>query len=892
VRIQEFRIFGYGPLRDTGIIKLGDFSILWGKNEEGKTLILDAILKLLIKNKHHKIFSSLDRVSHLPDGYVLLEYKGKVRKLPSEGYLSDSIPAEDFRNVFVIRDSDLSIMRDYYSELTQRLTSSKVSKIEEVISRLLDIAKLTDTGKYRNRAEDFHLKDRITKANNLLPKIKELIGRLKDEGFEKLHIELIKKKKELKSINNKLEDLRLANKREKFLKGKSLLDSIKRLLKNFEKYRHYTEEELGKWRKLEVEVENKESLLKRKREELKKLESVYYDLSNKMEEFKHRLEQFVDKKELANILRKSLEEREKLEKEMLEYKRRLDVLEKELREIKKNKEEIDGVYNYIESKKIYDRIDKIKNGIDISRFTFLRRFIFLSLFFILLVSGFSVVGGIFYKVFWLVVIGIMFGVLGLGVLVFLFFFLMKQRVEDNWERIISELSPLSNLFGGVELNKDNIEYYLGELKAKKEDIEIEVRVKEEEYKNILSHYNDIIGRMKDIDFEIMRIVGNIGFQERDNVYGYNYDIAKVISEYEEINREKNIISGRLESLAKQINGIEKEISELESEVNRHREEIETLRNRYFLENSKKYFMKLQEKDDILKELSNLRSALRMLLDYENDDLDIEIKFWDREIKELEEYRDKASLVEYNEVLEQKLLEKEREIRDEIEKLQAKILKYRSELQNIAVVSRDILVSEGGKAILSPIHSSEDIVCESIEDLQRIYYLLDKFIKDNKERKRLVSIAKEIFSEIKEKEEERVKELFSKDSVAIRYFKWVTGGLYKDVFYDLPSKMIKVRREDGTLLNVNQLSGGALDQLYFAIRLSLSQKIVGERAFFLLDDPFIKSDPYRLEKLFSLLYDLAKDGWQIIYFSSKKEVKELYEREYKDKISYVYISYLY
>ena len=77
-----------------------------------------------------------------------------------------------------------------------------------------------------------------------------------------------------------------------------------------------------------------------------------------------------------------------------------------------------------------------------------------------------------------------------------------------------------------------------------------------------------------------------------------------------------------------------------------------------------------------------------------------------------------------------------------------------------------------------------------------------------------------------------------------------------------------------MLFPEQLSGGAYDQLYFSIRLALARKLLqGEKGFFLLDDPFIKADPRRLSRLLEMLLQLAAEGWQIIYFSSKGEVRE-------------------
>lgn len=55
----------------------------------------------------------------------------------------------------------------------------------------------------------------------------------------------------------------------------------------------------------------------------------------------------------------------------------------------------------------------------------------------------------------------------------------------------------------------------------------------------------------------------------------------------------------------------------------------------------------------------------------------------------------------------------------------------------------------------------------------------------------------------------------------------------------------------------------------------------------MDDPFVKSDSERLNRQMSLLKRIANSSWQIIYFSSKDEVKDLLTEEITNKtINYV------
>jgi uncharacterized protein YhaN len=90
--------------------------------------------------------------------------------------------------------------------------------------------------------------------------------------------------------------------------------------------------------------------------------------------------------------------------------------------------------------------------------------------------------------------------------------------------------------------------------------------------------------------------------------------------------------------------------------------------------------------------------------------------------------------------------------------------------------------------------------------------------------------------------------------------------------------IKIKRHDGKFLPAAWLSSGAYDQLYFVIRMALSEKLLRNRkGFFILDDPFVKSDGERLRRQLEVLLDFSLRGWQIIYFSAKDEVRTVLQK---------------
>ncbi|MCK4533686.1 AAA family ATPase, partial [bacterium] len=49
MKIKEFSIIRYGILSDHGKIKLNNFNLFFGRNEKGKSLTIDALVKMLLK---------------------------------------------------------------------------------------------------------------------------------------------------------------------------------------------------------------------------------------------------------------------------------------------------------------------------------------------------------------------------------------------------------------------------------------------------------------------------------------------------------------------------------------------------------------------------------------------------------------------------------------------------------------------------------------------------------------------------------------------------------------------------------------------------------------------------------------------------------------------------
>ncbi len=234
MKIREFAITRYGPLPDTGRISLNNFNLFFGKNEEGKTLTIDALVKLLLGRKVRD-FEHIDRVEENPEGYVILkDENGEEIKLPERGDLMKvaGFTPSECRNIFIVRNSDLSIAREseFYTNVTDRLTGLRTKDIASIKKKLQELGKLTradSEAELSDRDEFGKMKTRVNGARGLIEKMNKLQSKIKEEKIDKLEEELVRYSQELKRTKREIENFEAARKREKYEKGKGALRELK-----------------------------------------------------------------------------------------------------------------------------------------------------------------------------------------------------------------------------------------------------------------------------------------------------------------------------------------------------------------------------------------------------------------------------------------------------------------------------------------------------------------------------------------------------------------------------------------------------------------------------------------------------------------------------------------
>jgi exonuclease SbcC len=255
MRIKEFIVNRYGPLSYNTPVRLGDFTLLWGENEHGKTLTIDALIKLLL-GRNVRDFIQIDRVEENPSGYAVIEdNEGKEIKVPDDGSLTSiaSLSASECRNIFVIRNSELLIEREdqFYTEITDRLTGLRTTEIGRLQNILRDLGRLTPGGSLRNTGYE-KLKDRIDTARYTCDDIRALIEKVDEKELGNLEKSIVEKEEEIDNIAHQLLLFDEARERERFEKGKDALEKLESAVQKLEPLEIFNNEDLQLWQESET----------------------------------------------------------------------------------------------------------------------------------------------------------------------------------------------------------------------------------------------------------------------------------------------------------------------------------------------------------------------------------------------------------------------------------------------------------------------------------------------------------------------------------------------------------------------------------------------------------------------------------------------------------------
>lgn len=760
--LKEFAIRRYGPLADSGKRELGAFNLFYGPNEEGKTLTIDALLKMLFGKAAARYFEAVKRVEEIPDGYLVIgESAKKDLKLPEAGTVPDlfGLGVSEFSNIFVIRDSDLSINDegDFYRGVTARLTGMRSEEIGKIKDRLLELGRITAGGDFQNR-DPYKLKDRFKKARLLLEKTEPLLEKMEEEEFSFFEEELARLVQDCRDSTEKLGQFRAARGREDYEKGREALKKMLKAVSALNDLKSYNQDDYESWQRAEMSIEH--------------LRNDHLNLEAEIDNKKKVLTAARSAKQgKAVAFRKTGQElqeaRGKIEPLLTEYDRQHDLL---------------------------IRQETLVNN---------RQFSLIVMIGILLLF-LSLAGAIFRPSWWL------FLILSVSSLL---------AITGGWLRI-SMLNKKS-LLNAVE----------AEAAAKAEELGLDSG-----------------------DIHAVRV--SFGRLESETALAAE-SLTEAEKEAEWQQKELDRTTERLEEKIRRIR-------ELEENINRMRQSLA-------IDTRDKFAALLKLKQDLGSEINVQKNLLESQFG-RNSDLtseDAHIRFWTEQVEELSRFASAVPDLKYDKQAVARLTAEIEKMDQQKKELQDKMKERLDELRDIEKEANELLYFD----------EEGYLPCQTALDLEMVRQMIQDWIARQEDNKEAAMVALEIFTELEVEEEQKVTALFGEDSPVSSYFSKITGERYREVLFESRDNPIKTVRHDGVEFDAANLSGGTYDQLYFAIRLALGEKLLeGGKGFFILDDPFIKADPVRLETLVAMLFEICAAGWQILYFSSKGEVKEALKKK--------------
>jgi len=231
MRLKQVNIERYGPLNQV-YLRLGKgVQPVFGENETGKTLCVDALLKMLT-GKGAGWDPSLDRVEETPEGFVVLEDDGEEIKLEKGETLADhlAIDARELRNIFVIRDADLRIPEEdvFYERVTDRVTGLRSKDIRTILEKLMELGRLT-RGRKEISDASAHGKaaSNLAEARKLRKDIKEYMDGAEKRGIPELEAKIFEEESQYAALKTEIESQEKAEKKDNFLKLEKKLQEAK-----------------------------------------------------------------------------------------------------------------------------------------------------------------------------------------------------------------------------------------------------------------------------------------------------------------------------------------------------------------------------------------------------------------------------------------------------------------------------------------------------------------------------------------------------------------------------------------------------------------------------------------------------------------------------------------
>lgn len=327
------------------------------------------------------------------------------------------------------------------------------------------------------------------------------------------------------------------------------------------------------------------------------------------------------------------------------------------------------------------------------------------------------------------------------------------------------------------------------------------------------------------------------------------DILKVFDCYEltleniekanRLYKEKNHILDVMEKEETLLNDFNKRTEKLTKEIKFENQRFQIILNKNNVKSIAE-FKNTLEKNKYIQEKLNERKNKKLLLENILDgnsysELEQKSKLFS-EINESSSDIDKEKLLNYLSTESGKA----KNLRDKISKIYGEVEKLENEYRNLADVEDEI-------------EYYEEKICMYEEKIEAI----------NVAYKKIVEISDHIHNNFVPMLNQSISDNFSH----------ITNGKYKEIKINDKMDVTIIEPMNEHMIKIDSLSGGTIDQIYFALRFSLSN-LMSNNSYvpFILDDSFAQYDRYRLGKSLDMIYKESSKRQILLFTCQKREIQ--------------------
>ncbi len=874
LRIEKIKFKSLGPIKDFDH-DFKNMNLIYSKNEGGKSFLVEFIIKSLFTNiGQWKSIRDINANYSKDDGIIISEINGgkitlnpkkkKLEKLDSIFNNNQGMPSV-LSKLLIVKSGEVEIVENTQAGINKNFIKDILSN-RPILNQIDDDKNILPTiknstiniednkiniaiNKQGDGATYAELKDKINKIND---KINDLSNKYNLSEIHRLEQELKqwtdKKEQQIKAKRYKA--YKLANEiNEKQQQIDAIpidkINELQDLIKNYKELKKQIDISEKEINDLKKEIENLPTIKQDYENQLNAKRYYAYTLHNKIKETENKLKSI------------SIDEINELEKSIDKYRENITkkgLVEKDIKNLEVKTQHYDWLSSLRSRQAEYLKSDTNPNKTNIV-------YILISL--IAIFAGFvtlfttknSIISGILF-------------IIGIGLGGFYIYKLQKHyknlRQTEEYsavrkefiERFATELNPVTIEEKYNSLTKDN-----AILENKKNDLnEVNININSLKAK-INTLINHIFGqnieeyewdtKIKDKKIEIDNLnkelidlktkLSQLNIDETDFV---NVDNGIKYSQNILITLEKEI--AKLEPLSKAKNKKEEDLKILLRERDEVLNKIKNEINIIFVTNieESEWETKISEKIDEYTKLNNEKSKKEGELDglgiYESD------------------YLADDPQAEYSPMTLQSIENKIEEIK----------LKINDENQKNSDLKNEICHLIG-----------KDFTIEWNDLIDALYKAKDDNLNKLQDTEARIVAGKIVHDTIREMQKVEDESLL--EAINSQRFKNLLKNLtfnYEELFFeDNESKNfdeIKIYGNKGEFY-LKDLSTGTKEQVLFALRVTLAEKILGDKAFLILDDAFQHSDYDRRPRLIDQLFTLADDGWQIIYLTMDDNIRDIF-----------------